>query len=109
MVLSGKMELNGVNPFTSMAEGRLISPHHRGNSNYSLQKPKSSQKGCITSCGSCRIGPSWERLAFSFRALRAPLHLLHRATAARVRDGVAGEQGQSSRSLKGLFCFTFYK
>lgn len=109
MVLSGKMELNGVNPFTSTAEGRLISPHHRGNSNYSLQKPKSSQKGCITSCGSCRIGPSWERLAFSFRALRAPLHLLHRATAARVRDGVAGEQGQSSGSLKGLFCFTFYK
>ena len=95
MVLSGKMELNGVNPFTSTAEGRLISPHHRGNSNYSLQKPKSSQKACITSCGCCRIRPSWERLAFSFRALRAPLHLLHRATAARVQDGVAGEQGEA--------------
>lgn len=50
MVLSGKMELHRVNPFMPTAEASLVFPHHRGDSNYSLQKSKSRQTDFITTC-----------------------------------------------------------
>lgn len=105
MAPSGKTELPCVNPLHPQPKLGWFLHVTVTIINYSLRKPKSRQKDYITSCGSCWIRPGWERLAFSFREWRAPPPPLLRATAARVQDGAVGEQGQSSGSLKGLFCF----
>lgn len=104
MVLSGKMELHRVNPFMPTAEASLVFPHHRGDSNCSLQKSKSRQTDFITSCRFCGIRPRWERLAFRSRALRTP-RPAPSPQQQECRDGVVEWQRQSSRSLKGLFLF----
>ena len=101
IVLSGKMELNCVNPFMPTVEGRLVSPQHHGRSNYSLQKPNLDTSSTIH-CASCWIRPDLERLAFSFRALRVPCPSSTEPQHKRA-GWSGGGQGRSSGSLKGCF------